>query len=344
MNYWTSKELAALRRLRERFLTAEAGAGDYWQQEDDLLLYDQTFAERIGWKCDAVLQELTIRGWKPQSSRIFDFGCGSGVANRRVLAHWPEQFVSLTLHDRSANAMQFASNRARDLKSSLTEVQVAREVETLPEDTLFVASHVLNELAPENLQRLLSLIRQAREVIWIEAGTHADSRRLGAEVRAALLLDFSVIAPCTHQAACGMFAPENHAHWCHTFAKPPSWIFQDGRWSEFGREMGIDLRSVPYSFLVLERRSGVEKEQGLSRMIGEPRDYKGFSKILSCQEDGVAELTMQKRDDPALLKEIRAAKAGAVFRWTVDRNKITKGEAIARPPARIVEESDEDEE
>ena len=85
MHYFTPAEIATLERLRGRFLAPDTRAGDYWRSEEELALYDSTFGERIGWKWDAVLSELSVRGWQPQGRRLVDWGCGSGIASRRVL-------------------------------------------------------------------------------------------------------------------------------------------------------------------------------------------------------------------------------------------------------------------
>jgi hypothetical protein len=52
---WETLNWATLDRLRETFLRQGSNAGDYWQSAADLANYDFTFAQRIGWKWDAVL-------------------------------------------------------------------------------------------------------------------------------------------------------------------------------------------------------------------------------------------------------------------------------------------------
>ena len=314
--HWKKEELATLRRLRERFIARTAGKQDYWQKDEELALYDATFGERIGWKWDAVLRELTALGWKPRSRKVLDWGCGSGVAGRRVLAQWPH-LETLALHDRSARAVRFAAERA----------PVPMGDRVVDGETLLVLSHVLSELPATELAALLALARKAGEVLWVEAGTHADSRRLIAEVREVLLPEFTAIAPCTHQAACGLLTERNAPHWCHHFATVPAEIFQDGRWMEFGREMSIDLRALPYSYLVLARGSA-PLPAGCSRVIGRPREAKGFAKILSCHAEGVGELVLQKRDAPELFRAFHKEAAGAVYRWDLEDGRILKGERM----------------
>jgi hypothetical protein len=322
MKHWTATEIAALQRLRERFLTGTAGAADYWRSTEELALYDRSLGERIGWKWDAVLRELAMRGWRPSGSHVLDWGCGTGIASRRVLGCWP-QFTKLSVHDRSAQALRFAAEQVR---GAFPTVKVQAEEEVGP-GSLLLVSHVINELAPASLSRLLRLAANAADVIWVEAGTHADSRGL-VEVREQMLArGFQAIAPCTHQARCGMLAPENARHWCHHFAAPPPEAFQNARWAEFGRELNIDLRSLPYSFLVLSRRESTTPP-GFARVIGRARDATGFSKILSSEERGVAELVLQKRDAPALLREIRKGPEVPIYRWTVEAGKIKAGEPL----------------
>jgi ribosomal protein RSM22 (predicted rRNA methylase) len=327
MKHWKSEELATLRKLRERFLTGRAGEADYWRSEGDLALYDATFAERIGWKWDAVLRELAARGWQPRSRTVLDWGCGSGVAGRRVLARWP-QIESLALHDRSPLAVWFAMEKARALYPG---VRVSKAEAHLASETLLVLSHVINELPSSVYARVLDLVRQVNEVIWVEAGTHADSRRL-IEVRETLRAEFTPVAPCTHRASCGLLAPKNAVHWCHYFAAPPSSVFQDARWAEWGREMGIDLRSLPYSFLVLERNAP-SGPASFSRVIGEPRERNGYLKVLSCQEEGVEEFMLQKRDSPSLYREIRKGEGMPIYRWSLKAGKIVGGERTSESGA-----------
>ncbi|MEZ0258465.1 MAG: hypothetical protein ACAI37_24515, partial [Chthoniobacter sp.] len=87
--HFTAADWKTLRDLRERFLAGTAGTADYWQSPEHLELYDSFYAERIGWKWDAVIGELVTRGWRPRARNVCDFGCGSGVAGRRMLGAWP---------------------------------------------------------------------------------------------------------------------------------------------------------------------------------------------------------------------------------------------------------------
>jgi hypothetical protein len=328
---WEELDWPALDRLRQKFLSGAAAAEPYWERTADLASYDFTYGERIGWKWDQVLRELRLRGWRPSARTVFDWGCGSGVAARRVISFFgPTDFDALTVWDHSPLACDFAEDAAR---KTFPQLQVAQATPgLLAADSpigLLIISHVLNELPPTALAELRSLIRRADSVLWCEPGTHAVSRQLGA-LRDELAASFQIIAPCTHALACPMFAAENERHWCHFFAPPPGEIFADPRWVKFGQRAGIDLRSLPYCFLALDRHAPAPAAADLSRVIGRVEHFKPYARLLNCDLTGLAELELPKRAAPALYKELDRTKAPLVYRWRREANKILGGEMIGK--------------
>lgn len=323
-----------LDRLRATFLSDARAAGPYWHTLTDLECYDATYAERIGWKWDAVLAELRLRNWSaPASPTILDWGCGSGVAGRRVV-RWlgADAVARLVVHDHSSLAMDFAEHRARKTFPALAvERASVRFLRESPIDVL-VLSHVVNELPDAARAELAELIARATCVLWVEPGTHEVSRALVAWREQARALGFTAIAPCPHVSPCGLLAPENERHWCHFFAAPPGEIFANSDWVRFGQRAGIDLRSLPYSFLVLDRRAATLPADA-SRILGEPRVYKGYAKIFNCAADGVHELELQQRADKALFKSLKRTHGPLLYRWTRDGTRITGAERLYAPAA-----------
>lgn len=321
---WEDLDWAALDRLRAIFLDGASAKGPYWRSPTDLASYDRTYGERIGWKWDQVLRELALRGWKPASRAVLDWGCGSGVASRRVIAAFgADAFDSVDVWDHSPVAREFAAAAASRAFPGLSVRALAQApaVSDAPIG-LLVLSHVLNELSPGSLAALRALVARAEAVLWVEPGTHPVSRALG-RLRDELRETFRVVAPCTHQNACPMFDAANDADWCHHFAPPPGEIFASSEWVRFGQRAGVDLRSLPYAFLALDRRgASASLPEGLARVIGRPVQYKPHARLLSCDATGLHALTVPKRAAPALYKELGRSKAPLVFRWKRDGNSI----------------------
>jgi hypothetical protein len=295
----------ALERLRSAFLDGTAGARDYWRSDRDLESYDQTFGRRIRWKWDYVLKELQRRGWKPPQGEAVDWGCGSGIAARAFLEHFGAEPPSrLVLWDRSPVAMRFAARKTHEVFPTINlwlDRPADHDFGTL------LISHVLTELSDEQVQKLLGLAVHATSVIWVEPGTYAVSRRLIA-AREHLRGTFQVVSPCTHQAGCGMLTPDNERHWCHHFAPPPPEVFMDGNWARFARLAGVDLRSLPVSFLVLDKRPQ-QIQSDVARVIGRPRVYKAHALVLGCDVRGINEHPYATRNQP---EEFRRLKKGDI--------------------------------
>jgi hypothetical protein len=376
----------ALDRLRAAFLNGSAGERDYWQSEADVASYDQTFAQRIGWKWDYVLAELKRRGWSPPGGELLDWGCGSGIAGRAFLGHFGVQCVSeLSLWDRSPLALRFAERKAREKFPSLAvrvwdggRLELARPEPTpsplpggelgtgVPNEAPFLGgagggftagarvllnsvvppesagersqekcdppltlllSHVLTELNPAQLEQLLALAGRATAILWVEPGTHGASRAIIA-VRERLRSQFNVVAPCTHQAACGMLASENSRHWCHHFAPPPAWIFTDGEWMRFANLAGIDLRSLPLSFLALDRRAPVPLPSGAVRLIGRPRVHKGHAQVFACDASGVCDRRLTKRTLPDAFSRLKKGNIDPLQIWVREGNEIVAAQPV----------------
>jgi ribosomal protein RSM22 (predicted rRNA methylase) len=277
-----------LRELRSTFLErAEASRPetlpDYWKSTRDLELYEATFGQRIAWRWHAVLAELAARAFPLRPKVVLDWGCGTGTAARA----WLEKFGSeglerLHLVDRSKLATSFAAERLKPLAG-------AARIATDPPAAcdLLLVSHVLDEAGLDGREKLLEMCRRAQRVVWLEPGTQSASRAL-VELREPLRADFEVLAPCPHRGACGMQAPGHERDWCHHFATPPRTVFQDAFWGRAARELGIDLRSLPYSFLALARGAAPAPPAELARVLGRPRIEKGRARIDLCTASGVA--------------------------------------------------------
>lgn len=296
----------ALKKLRSLFLgEGKSLQREYWTP-DLLQLYDQTFAQRIGWKWDAVFSELKSKGWQwpaQQNAVLVDWGCGTGIASRKFLQYFPAA-NRLCYFDKNAQAVKFAQQQQTDSKIEMVDFTKRRENDPL----VLLVSHVLNELEEKELEALVKLCQEAHTFFWVEPGTPSLSRKL-ISLRERLKETFSFLAPCPHQMGCGMLQEKNVAHWCHHFAKPPAEVFQSSFWRAFSEELGIDLRSLPVSYLVGTRHDQLSSDSAQKdRIIGRARIYKGYAQALVCAQTGdLQEQKILQRHDPAQFKLLKQA-------------------------------------
>ena len=306
-----------LEELRASYLSGTAGVADYWKTDALLRGYDATFARRIAWKWHWVFGELDRRGWSPPDGTVLDYGCGTGVAVREVMGKYPG-FTSVALHDKSPRALKFATETVR---REFPDVSVSPR--TPDACGLMLVSHVLTELDDAGMAELLVEAEKAEAVIFVEPGSYDASRKLIA-LREKLRGTMHAVAPCVHSGKCGLLTAENERHWCHFFAPPPNLVFTDGDWFHFGRIMGIDLRSLPLSFLVMDRRPSAPLPAGSVRVLGQPRMYKAHVLLHGCDASGVAEKRLTKRTDAAFVKATDKRRTLTLQQWETDGSEITR--------------------
>lgn len=294
----TSINWRLLDELRSRFLnqSPQSKSRDYWDSPELLDLYDRTFAQRIGWKWRAVLDELSNKqGIEfPKNPKILDWGCGSGIASRTFL-DYAEQFhitdPILFLYDRSSKAIDFAKSK---IKAQLWKKE---------QPDILLLSHVLNEVDDVQLDQLKQLVLQSSFTIWVEPGTYDVSRKL-IECREFFKDQLNILAPCPQRGICPMTQEKNSLDWCHNFAPPPNEVFHSAFWKSFSTQLKIDLRSLPVSFLVLSKEN---KHLPLipNRMIGKAKKSKPCQTALVCTEAGSLEsVQITKRQHPDLYKKL----------------------------------------
>ncbi|QDU84133.1 Mitochondrial small ribosomal subunit Rsm22 [Planctomycetes bacterium Pla163] len=309
---FSERDWRQLETLRAEYLT---GAVSDWSDASTLDLYHQSFGQRIAWKWRAVLAEPAVARLAPAAGPVVDLGCGSGVASLECHAAGAVPAdADWHLLDRSAVARAYATDR-------LAEIGVrAHSDGRAPQGEIgtLIVSHVLSELDEKGLDELVALASRASRVLVVEPGSRPAASELVAlrERLRAECDDLVPVAPCPHSGACGLRAPNVAANegWCHHFAPPAPEAFTSGFWRRFSKRLGIDLRDLPMSFLVLARPDqapAAASDDGLvpARILGRPRVEKGRVRFELCWEEGVIEADLLKRTDPVLFRGLREPEA-----------------------------------
>ncbi|MEZ4815320.1 MAG: small ribosomal subunit Rsm22 family protein [Bdellovibrionota bacterium] len=299
-----SKEITLIKRLKELFDTGSAELHhDYWDEEL-LQIYCDTLGERIRWKWQHFLNELKLQKIHPnllfpeQSLAITDWGCGPGTASLAFAeSNMSDMLNSFSFEDRSQVAIHFAQKRLKEWNSK--EDTQANAPKAL------LISYVLSELPKDEETKLIEKIFNFDLFLWVDAGTHTESRKLG-EIRNTLLSHFDFYSPCPHSLKCPLSGDTNPNDWCHRFAKPPQEVFHSAYWSEISKLLKIDLRSLPYSSLM-----GIKKKHQITHSpqatrLGRPRVFKHEIVLDHCNPDGsYSHDKVSKREHPALFKKLR---------------------------------------
>lgn len=317
-----------LSEIRIAFLEGNAGNYDYWKSIDDLTDYNLTFAVRISWKWDFVLEEAKRLGWLPSSQTLIDLGCGSGIASRKILERYSHAIKKVILHDRSDLAMEFSRNSILELYPTI-EVECISQFPSIEQciNSTVVVSHVITELTKEQAMSYTEIISHARDVLWCEPGTKNSADKL-VMLREILRQRMSILAPCTHQIECGMLSPVNHRHWCHFFAEPDESAFTTEEWSNFTSMTSIDLSALPLSYLILtsldnKNESKVDNHNENKRLIARAHCTKHDAVLTMCGSTGVTDVILKKNVQPAKFKELKKGESHSLYQIELNGRNIT---------------------
>ncbi|RZA13870.1 MAG: hypothetical protein EOP10_29030 [Proteobacteria bacterium] len=270
--------------------------------------YDETLAQRIRWKWRAVLDALPVSlGELPTT--IIDWGCGTGGASRELLARDENQnhFKKVLPLDRSTRAVQFAS---RKIQAEFPTVERLTREGTEP--FILLISHVFSELPPEELQKLLPLLKRARYVLWVESGRRMESRRLSA-LREDLRVTHEFLAPCPHQGVCGMLAPDQEENWCHFKAPVPKDVHHSAFWRECSKQLGFDLRSLPVAYLFAGQKRESTLPDDQVRVLAGSRQFKGYTRYHGCHKSGVYVAEFMKRHSKSLYESLAEPELDSLY-------------------------------
>lgn len=307
MTHKTKAYWDLLRQLRQNFLTEKPVTQDYWSDLGQIAAYDESFGERIAWKWHAVLNELSAIGWVPAHKlNLIDWGCGTGIASRMFIQHPIGSLgvEAIFLHDRSFAAQKFAEQRLNQHQTWRGEVYL-KLPETLAQPAGLLLSHVLTELPERGLNELLKVAEKCQFILAVEPGTKEASTKLVSLRDSLLLAGWHPIAPCTHTLPCP--AARSPKHWCHRFASPPQEVAHSSYWREFSRQLRIDLRALPYSYVLLERKdlTPINTASRKARVLGRPRMHKTHTQALICNEAGLQTFQATTRKNPIEFQKLR---------------------------------------
>lgn len=309
----TARDVATLLELREGYVARSEGGVHgplerSWRNERELALYDATFGARIGWKWRAVLQELAQREVHPPRGTILDWGCGTGVAVRAWLEQFGAEGQRVLLFDASHAARRYA---AQSLRARWPDLDVV-ELESPPSKPVHVllASHVISELEDAAFDALVDLAAKSDFVAWVEPGSRDIARKL-VLARERLRDELAVLAPCTHARLCGLLGAGRAGDWCHHHGAPAPEAFTTRLWNQVAKEVGIDLRSLAYSFVVLGRGPQPVHDPRDGRILGRPRVEKGRALLDVCRAEGIATLTFLERTDKRFFRGLSEAPQSA---------------------------------
>ena len=238
-------------------------------------------------------------------STLLDVGAGPGTASFAALQAF-EQLTTLTLLDANTALRELALTLANDRPRAATLDYQLGDARTLLASAapaeLVIASYVINELNDAAQGQLADALWRATAgtLLIVEPGTPAGYQHI-LDARARLIAQGAhVIAPCPHDAACPLQAPD----WCHFVQRlPRSRLHQHLKGAE------LPYEDEKFSYVALSRTAPPTRP---SRVLAQPAQTKVAITAKLCTPDGLDTAIAPRRDKPAYARFRRLAWGDAI--------------------------------
>lgn len=223
---------------------------------------------------------------------LLDVGAGPGTASWAAAQAF-ETLQRFTLLD--------ANPALRNLALQLTEVthlpaidyrlgDAGKALADAPEAALVIASYVINELSDTARATFADALwrKTTDTLLVVEPGTPAGYARIVALRDRLIAQGARVIAPCPHEAACPLTAPD----WCHFVQRLPR--------SKLHLQLkaaDVPFEDEKFSYVALTRAALPQRP---ARVLAQPEQTKAAITAKLCTPAGKLELAVApRRDKPA---------------------------------------------
>jgi ribosomal protein RSM22 (predicted rRNA methylase) len=228
--------------------------------------------------------------WQPES--VLDLGAGPGTAAFAALDQWPD-IRHITMVERNAacrslaRALAEASPVSALSSAQIADLNLAAGASDWPAADLVVAAYVLVELRDAEVLRVVqSALRNARQVlVFVEPGTPAGFERVRLARAALIDAGAHTIAPCPHDHACPIIAPD----WCHFSVR-----LARSRDHRITKQAEQSFEDEKYSYLAVSR--SLHPAKCAPRVIAPPRVSKGDVTLRVCDVAGLTERRISRHD------------------------------------------------
>jgi ribosomal protein RSM22 (predicted rRNA methylase) len=228
-----------------------------------------------------------LPGFQPRS--LLDIGAGPGTALWAATDCWQE-IANAMLIEASAAVRQTGVVLASAAPLPSIEWIAADVAAAFPEvrpADLVTICYVLDELRPDDIGHVVERAWNATGglLLVVEPGTPAGWRRILDVRRRLLALGAHLAAPCGHQAACPITAPD----WCHFSQRVAR-----SRVHRLAKSGDAPWEDEKFVYLAASR---LPADAARSRVLAPPRKASGRITLKLCGPDGAAgELALSKRD------------------------------------------------
>lgn len=279
---------AAVARLAERYRT---GVADHARGLRDDLDREAYIAARMPATAAAVAAALNqCRAVLPGIRSVLDLGSGPGSALWAVAEACPLA-ATFTAVERDAGLIGLGRGLMTEhprLAATRWLTADLRQLPALERHDLVVLSYVTNELTPAVRETIITLAwgLAGQALLVVETGTPRGSAACLAARTLLLAQGAHLVAPCPHPRACPL--ADDPARWCHFRVRVAR-----SRLHRAAKGGSLGYEDEPYSLLCVSRSPAPAI---VARVLSTPKVHRGAVDLTLCRAEGVAPLSIPRRE------------------------------------------------
>lgn len=283
------RDLAQRTAATTQAYRAGRGSAAVIKGREDALAYALARLPATYAACAAVFAEAQRIAPAFAPSSLLDAGCGPGGGSWAAREAWGS-LDRIAWLDASAPFLDLAQRLAGDdFAATATRGDLAAG--PFARAHLVLASYALAEAPPAGQPQVVANLWAATQSLLaiVEPGTPAGYGRLLAARDALIAAGATILAPCPHQLACPLAAPD----WCHFSVRLPR--SRDHKLAK-GAEAPFEDEKFAY---LLAARPGVAAEVRTPRILARPKAGRPGIELKLCTAAGALERRFVARRDKA---------------------------------------------
>ncbi|MGE0131797.1 MAG: small ribosomal subunit Rsm22 family protein [Blastocatellales bacterium] len=273
------------RQTIERFITTDTHRSAYVA-----VRMPATFAA-----ARAVFAEIRRLAPETPINSLLDLGAGTGAASWAAVEVF-DDLRRITMVEQDRELVRLGKRLAESsprvaLREADWQTRDLTSCAEFADHDLIVCSYSLGEIEPGVARRILKAAWQSahQAVAVIEPGTMKGFETILALRDELISAGGHIIAPCPHERACPMAsAGKPGADWCHFAAR-----FERSSLHRRIKSAELGYEDEKYSYIAASK-SPVQPAR--ARIIRHPMRRAGFIQLQLCAEEGLADVTVTRKD------------------------------------------------
>lgn len=306
-NIKISKVSSAREKLTNDYRTKDNRPKRFINSEEEVIAYIASRLPSTYGVFTDILEKINTFTENKNYKSLLDIGSGPGTV-MYAIAEYLHDIEKITLLERDKDLIKkgktiSANSDYQSVKNAEWISADIQEIEKINNHDIVTISYVLNELEKSLQEKIIKQLWNKSNdlIIIVEPGTPIGYSNILLAREILITLGGKVLAPCIGKYKC----PIKDNDWCH-FSKR----IERSKYHRLLKDGTESFEDEKFSYLVVSKSE--KTQENYSRIVRHPQILKGHTELTLCNEKGLENITISKKDGE-LYKKAKKAKWGDIL-------------------------------